>query len=158
MKLYTSIGPNPRVVKMFMAEKGLDLERVEIDLMGAENRRRAANELGVEDPEAELGGQRGQQAERCAQDPARHPLRALRHLRLHPLGGRAADPRDRERDGRREIRFDSLSVRATNRASPTPVAILTVRSISAYRRSRRSRASALPASVRSSRMRDRAPG
>ena len=24
MKLYTSIGPNPRVVRMFMAEKGID--------------------------------------------------------------------------------------------------------------------------------------
>lgn len=39
MKLYTSIGPNPRVVKMFMAEKGVDFERVEIDLRGGENRR-----------------------------------------------------------------------------------------------------------------------
>jgi glutathione S-transferase len=39
VKLYTSIGPNPRVVKMFMAEKGLDLERVEIDLRAGENRR-----------------------------------------------------------------------------------------------------------------------
>ena len=25
MKLYTSVGPNPRVVKMFMAEKGITL-------------------------------------------------------------------------------------------------------------------------------------
>ena len=39
MKLYTSIGPNPRVVKMFMAEKGVDFDRVEIDLRGGENRR-----------------------------------------------------------------------------------------------------------------------
>ena len=39
VKLYTSIGPNPRVVKMFLAEKGLDVERVEIDLRGGENRR-----------------------------------------------------------------------------------------------------------------------
>lgn len=39
MKLYTSVGPNPRVVKMFMAEKGLDMERVEVDLRGGENRR-----------------------------------------------------------------------------------------------------------------------
>ncbi|MDE2486898.1 MAG: glutathione S-transferase [Alphaproteobacteria bacterium] len=38
MKLYQSIGPNPRVVKMFVAEKGLDIERVELDLMGGENR------------------------------------------------------------------------------------------------------------------------
>ena len=39
MKLYTSIGPNPRVVKMFMAEKGVDLDRVEVDLRSAENRK-----------------------------------------------------------------------------------------------------------------------
>jgi glutathione S-transferase len=41
MKLYQSIGPNPRVVKMFIAEKGLDIERVEIDLRGGENRQAA---------------------------------------------------------------------------------------------------------------------
>jgi glutathione S-transferase len=38
MKFYNSIGPNPRVVKMFMAEKGLDIPRVEINLMAGENR------------------------------------------------------------------------------------------------------------------------
>jgi glutathione S-transferase len=38
MKLYTSIGPNPRVVKMFMAEKGIDMPRVVVDLRGRENR------------------------------------------------------------------------------------------------------------------------
>ena len=27
LKLYNSIGPNPRTVKMFMAEKGIDLPR-----------------------------------------------------------------------------------------------------------------------------------
>jgi glutathione S-transferase len=38
MKLYNSIGPNPRMVRFFMAEKGIDLPRVEIDLLKAENR------------------------------------------------------------------------------------------------------------------------
>jgi glutathione S-transferase len=38
MKFYNSMGPNPRVVKMFMAEKGLDIPRVEVNLMGGENR------------------------------------------------------------------------------------------------------------------------
>ncbi|MBA3812677.1 MAG: glutathione S-transferase family protein [Caulobacteraceae bacterium] len=38
MKFYNSVGPNPRVVKMFMAEKGVDVARVEVDLMGGENR------------------------------------------------------------------------------------------------------------------------
>lgn len=39
MKLYTSIGPNPKTVRMFMAEKGIELPKVEVDLMGGENRR-----------------------------------------------------------------------------------------------------------------------
>ena len=39
MKLYTSIGPNPRVVRMFMAERGIELPTQTIDLPGAENRR-----------------------------------------------------------------------------------------------------------------------
>ena len=39
MKLYNSIGPNPRVVRMFMAEKGIDIPKVDVDLMAGENRR-----------------------------------------------------------------------------------------------------------------------
>ena len=38
MKLYDSIGPNPRVVRMAIAEKGMTIETVTVDLMGAENR------------------------------------------------------------------------------------------------------------------------
>ena len=44
MKLYTSVGPNPRVVTMFMAEKGIALPQVEIDLRGGENRRAPYND------------------------------------------------------------------------------------------------------------------
>ncbi|HEX3363528.1 glutathione S-transferase family protein [Phenylobacterium sp.] len=43
MKLHTSIGPNPRVVKMFLAEKGLEMPFVKVDLMGGENRREPYN-------------------------------------------------------------------------------------------------------------------
>ena len=39
MLLYNSIGPNPKVVRMFMAERGIDIPRVEVDLRGGENRR-----------------------------------------------------------------------------------------------------------------------
>jgi glutathione S-transferase len=39
MKLYTSIGPNPRMVNMFIAEKGLAMSKLEIDIMAGENRR-----------------------------------------------------------------------------------------------------------------------
>lgn len=39
MLLYNSIGPNPRVVRMFMAERGIEVPRQEVDLRGGENRR-----------------------------------------------------------------------------------------------------------------------
>lgn len=39
MKLYDSIGPNPRVVRMFLAEKGVAIPRETLDLLGGENRR-----------------------------------------------------------------------------------------------------------------------
>lgn len=39
MKFYNSVGPNPKMVRMFMAEKGIELPKVEVDLMGGENRR-----------------------------------------------------------------------------------------------------------------------
>lgn len=38
MKLYNSIGPNPRLVRIFAREKGMDLALEPVDLMGAENR------------------------------------------------------------------------------------------------------------------------
>jgi glutathione S-transferase len=41
MKFYNSPSPNPRVVRMFMAEKGIDLPKVEIDVRGGENRQPA---------------------------------------------------------------------------------------------------------------------
>lgn len=39
MKFYNSVGPNPRMVRMFMAEKGFEVPKVEIDLRGGENRK-----------------------------------------------------------------------------------------------------------------------
>jgi glutathione S-transferase len=41
MKLYDSIGPNPRIVRMFMAEKGIEIPRQTVDLRGGENRQDA---------------------------------------------------------------------------------------------------------------------
>ena len=38
MKLFDSVGPNPKVVRMFMAELGVECDRQEVDLMGGENR------------------------------------------------------------------------------------------------------------------------
>ena len=39
MRLFNSIGPNPHVVRMFIAEKALQIPLVEIDLMKGDNRR-----------------------------------------------------------------------------------------------------------------------
>ena len=38
MKLHNSVGPNQKVVRMFMAERGLEIALQEVDLMGGENR------------------------------------------------------------------------------------------------------------------------
>ena len=38
MKLINSIGPNPKVVRMYMAERGISLETLDIDLVAGENR------------------------------------------------------------------------------------------------------------------------
>jgi glutathione S-transferase len=38
MKFYDSVGPNPRIVRMFMAEKSIDIPKQTVDLRGGENR------------------------------------------------------------------------------------------------------------------------
>jgi glutathione S-transferase len=38
MKLYDSVGPNPQIVRMFMAEKGIDMPKQRVDLRKGENR------------------------------------------------------------------------------------------------------------------------
>jgi glutathione S-transferase len=39
MLFHDSVGPNPRVVRMFMAERGVELPSTRVDLRGGENRR-----------------------------------------------------------------------------------------------------------------------
>ena len=39
MKLYTGMGPNPRTVRIFMAEKGIEISLEQVDLLAGENRR-----------------------------------------------------------------------------------------------------------------------
>jgi glutathione S-transferase len=50
MRLFNSIGPNPKTVRMFIAERGISgIEMQEVDLMGGENRQaahRAKNPMG----------------------------------------------------------------------------------------------------------------
>jgi glutathione S-transferase len=38
MKLYDSIGPNPKVVRMVMAEKAMTVETIKVDILRGENR------------------------------------------------------------------------------------------------------------------------
>jgi glutathione S-transferase len=38
MKLFNSVGPNPKVVRMYMAERGIEIDQKEIDIIGGENR------------------------------------------------------------------------------------------------------------------------
>jgi len=39
MKFYNSVGPNPRMVRMFMAEKGIEIPKEDVDLMKGDNRK-----------------------------------------------------------------------------------------------------------------------
>ena len=41
MKFYNSVGPNPQVVRMFAAERGIELDKEEVDIMAGENRQDA---------------------------------------------------------------------------------------------------------------------
>jgi glutathione S-transferase len=41
MKLHNSIGPNPKAVRMFVSELGIELEMVDVDIMAGENRQEA---------------------------------------------------------------------------------------------------------------------
>lgn len=41
MKFYNSMGPNPHIVRMFLAEKGISLDTEEVDLMAGDNRKEA---------------------------------------------------------------------------------------------------------------------
>jgi len=39
MQLYDSLGPNPRALRMYLAEKGISIPKKDVDLLGAENRK-----------------------------------------------------------------------------------------------------------------------
>lgn len=41
MKFYNSMGPNPQIVRMYMAERGISVDTQEVDLMAGENRQDA---------------------------------------------------------------------------------------------------------------------
>ena len=48
MNLHSSLGPNPRLVRMFLIEKGIEATRIHYDIIGGENRKSA--ELTAKNP------------------------------------------------------------------------------------------------------------
>ncbi len=60
MKLYNSIGPNPRIVRMFMAEKGIEMPRQTVDLRKGENRAGRASQAQSARPDADARARRRQ--------------------------------------------------------------------------------------------------
>jgi glutathione S-transferase len=81
VKLYNSIGPNPWLVRLFIAEKNLSIPLVEVDLLGGENRAEAfrkKNPAG-QTPALELadGSILGETLVICEYLEERHPEPAL---------------------------------------------------------------------------------
>jgi len=77
MKLYNATAPNPRRVRIFLAEKGLDVARVDLDLQAGESRTpefRELNSLG-QTPVLELddGGVITESMAICRYIEALHP-------------------------------------------------------------------------------------
>ena len=86
MRLYNSLGPNPRCVRMFMAEKGITLPTIELDILGAENRKPPYTDKnpGGQMPALELdnGGALGETVAICEYLEDKHPTPALIGTRL----------------------------------------------------------------------------
>lgn len=81
MRLYNSLGPNPRCVRMFMAEKGITLPTIELDILGAENRKPPYTDKnpGGQMPALELdnGSVLGETVAICEYLEDKHPTPAL---------------------------------------------------------------------------------
>lgn len=81
MKLYQSIGPNPRVVLMFLEEKGAVIDRAFVDIMKGENRQPdfvAKNPFGqVPLLEMDDGGYLSESAAICGYIEEKFPTPAL---------------------------------------------------------------------------------
>jgi glutathione S-transferase len=81
MKFYNSLGPNPRCVRMFMTEKGINLPAMEINLLAAENRKPPYTDKnpGGQMPALELdnGSTLGETVAICEYLEEKHPTPAL---------------------------------------------------------------------------------
>jgi glutathione S-transferase len=81
MKFYNSLGPNPRCVRMFMAEKGITVPSTEINILAAENRKAPYTDKnpGGQMPALELdnGSTIGETVAICEYLEEKHPAPAL---------------------------------------------------------------------------------
>ena len=81
MKLYNSLGPNPRCVRMFMAEKGITVPSTEVNILGADNRKPPYTDKnpGGQMPALELdnGSTLGETVAICEYLEEKHPTPAL---------------------------------------------------------------------------------
>ncbi|HCU88938.1 MAG TPA: glutathione S-transferase [Gammaproteobacteria bacterium] len=81
MKLLNSFGPNPRAVRMALIEKGIDIEFVEHDILGGENRSEAYSKKnpGAQMPALELddGTVFGETTTICEYLDEKHPIPTL---------------------------------------------------------------------------------
>ena len=81
MKLLNSFGPNPRAVRMFMIEKGIEMPTEELDLLGGDNRAEAyvKKNPGGQMPSLELddGTVFGETVAVCEYLEEKHPDPAL---------------------------------------------------------------------------------
>lgn len=81
MKLINSFGPNPRIVRMFLAEKGLSIPSADIDMLGGDNRKPPYTDKnpGGQTPALELddGSVLGETVVICEYLEEKHPTPAL---------------------------------------------------------------------------------
>lgn len=81
MKLLNSFGPNPRAVRMFMNEKGIEMPFEDLDLLGGDNRAAAylAKNPGGQMPSLELddGSVFGETTAICEYLEEKHPTPVL---------------------------------------------------------------------------------
>ncbi|WP_211219607.1 glutathione S-transferase [Nevskia ramosa] len=81
MKLINSFGPNPRIVRMFLAEKGLSIPKTDIDVFGGDNRKPPYTDKnpGGQTPALELddGSVLGETVVICEYIEEMHPTPAL---------------------------------------------------------------------------------
>lgn len=101
MKLISSFGPNPRAVRMFMAEKGITLPMEDVDILGGDNLKEdfLKRNPGAQTPALELddGSVVAETAVICEYLEEQHPLPALI--------GKTAEERAHARTWQRRVEF-----------------------------------------------------